>query len=106
MRTTLVTAILLGTLVPSVMAEGEGTRHGWRDGQGDGKGGETERRKRPHFGGPGEMFRRMDKDQDGKITREEFYSSPRLERLPEEKRDRIFARLDRDGDGIRAQGHR
>ena len=46
------------------------------------------------------MFRRMDKDQDGKITREEFYSSPRLERLPEEKRDRIFARLDRDGDGM------
>jgi Ca2+-binding EF-hand superfamily protein len=46
------------------------------------------------------MFRRMDKDQDGKITKEEFFASPRMERLPEEKREEIFSRLDRDSDGM------
>lgn len=46
------------------------------------------------------MFRRMDRDGDGKISKREFFASPRMERLPVEKREEIFARLDRDGDGF------
>lgn len=58
------------------------------------------RQRRPPFGGHGDMFRRMDKDGDGNITKEEFLADPRLERLPIDKRETIFARLDGDGDGV------
>jgi Ca2+-binding EF-hand superfamily protein len=57
------------------------------------------------------MFGFMDRDGDGKISKREFFASPRMERLPEEKRQEIFTRLDRDGDGfltereIRAMRH-
>jgi Ca2+-binding EF-hand superfamily protein len=107
MRTTLVTAILLGSFVPAVMAEGDGRqakgdalRPGGGEGQQGGKRMEMERREHPSFRNPGEMFERMDKDRDGNITKEEFFSAQRLERLPEEKRERFFSRLDRDNDGM------
>jgi Ca2+-binding EF-hand superfamily protein len=38
-------------------------------------------------------------DHDGKISKEEFKAMSRLQKLPEEKQDRIFSRLDKDGDG-------
>jgi len=86
------------------MAEGEGRterKHGrGPEGRPDKEGGKRmERNGRPREA-PWEMFRRMDTDRDGNITREEFFASPRLQRLPEEKREGIFSRLDRDSDGM------
>lgn len=107
MRTTLVTAIFLGRLVGAAIAEGDGSHgdgenpHHWgKEGHHGEKGVETQRGGSPPFRSHGEMFRRMDRDRDGKITKEEFLSSPRLARLPEEKRDKFFSRLDRDNDGL------
>jgi Ca2+-binding EF-hand superfamily protein len=49
--------------------------------------------------GKGDMFGMMDKNGDGVITAEEFFASPRMERMPQEQRDKLFARIDLDGDG-------
>ena len=99
--------ILAGLLVPVVNAEGERRPpEGERPSQPA-----HDRDKRPHRGGPDEMFRHMDRDGAGKISMREFFASPRMERLPEEKRQAIFGRLDRNGDGflgieeIRAMRH-
>lgn len=112
MRTILVTTVFSGILVPLAMAEDgrrppnqgedrkrhegrqeeEGKNRMDRDGR--------EGREHPPFMGPGEMFKRMDKNRDGNISKEEFFADQRFERLPEEKRDKFFARLDRDGDGM------
>jgi Ca2+-binding EF-hand superfamily protein len=59
-----------------------------------------DRPDKPPFDKQMEMFRRVDKNRDGRISKEEFFASPRLVSLPEEKREAIFARLDTDGDGI------
>ena len=69
--------------------DGSKREHGGLDG----------RKGHPPFASPGDTFRRMDKDSDGKITMEEFFASPRLERLPEDKRGKLFARLDGNSDG-------
>lgn len=42
----------------------------------------------------------MDRDGDGNISKREFFASPRMEKLPENKREEFFERLDRDGDGL------
>lgn len=91
------------------MAEGE------RRPEGDGKrppGGEMrpkgegemrpkrEGEMRPPHGPPDDMFKHMERDGDGKISKREFLASPRMERLPAEQREAIFGRLDRDGDGF------
>ena len=55
---------------------------------------------RRHLVGKEEMFKRMDRDSDGKITKSEFFASPRIEQLSEEQRNALFARLDRDEDGL------
>lgn len=56
--------------------------------------------RRPPHGPPADMFKRMDEDGDGNITKEEFFTGPRLDRLPAEKREKIFERLDQNGDGV------
>jgi Ca2+-binding EF-hand superfamily protein len=56
--------------------------------------------ERPPFDKELEMFKRVDTNRDGKISKEEFFASPRLANLPKEKREAIFARLDTDGDGF------
>lgn len=71
--------------------EGEARMEG-REGK-EGRGG----RHRP---APDGMFRQMDKDRDGKISKEEFFAAPRLGRLPKDKRRLIFERLDSNGDGM------
>ncbi|MFK7849610.1 MAG: EF-hand domain-containing protein [Akkermansiaceae bacterium] len=58
------------------------------------------RQNRPPRGPSGEMFKRMDKDRDGNITKKEFFSGPRLEQLEQEKREKIFERLDQNDDGL------
>jgi Ca2+-binding EF-hand superfamily protein len=54
-------------------------------------------------GGPGrpflEAWKLADADHDGSISKEEFVAMPRVQKLPEEKRDEIFKRLDKDSDG-------
>ena len=55
--------------------------------------------RRPHMVGPEEMFKHMDRDGDGKISKREFFASPRMEQLPDEQRNAFFGRLDRDKDG-------
>ena len=40
-----------------------------------------------------------DKDHDGFISRAEFDALPRIEKLPDEKRENLFKRLDKDADG-------
>jgi Ca2+-binding EF-hand superfamily protein len=111
MKTTLLTAILSGIFVPVAMAEAtgrpekedrlrpegrhekEGGRHMERDKDG-------RRWDHPPFAGPGDMFKRLDKDLDGNISKEEFFADQRFERMPEEKRDKFFERLDRNRDGM------
>lgn len=92
MKTILAGGILASVLASAAMAEGERRPDGARPPH-DGE-------KRPFLGGPDEMFKHMDKDGDGNISMQEFFASPRMERLPEEKREEIFGRLDRDGDGL------
>lgn len=92
MKTILAGGILAGLLASAAMAEGErrpDRERPPRDGE-----------RRPQRGGPDEMFKHMDRDGDGKISKREFFASPRMERLPAEKREEIFGRLDQDGDGF------
>ncbi len=46
-----------------------------------------------------EAWNQADTDHDGKISPAEFNAMARLQPLPEEKRDKIFKRLDKNGDG-------
>lgn len=89
MKTILTGGILVGLL--TTVAIGEDRRP---------QAGERQRPIRPGQGGPDEMFERMDRDGDGKISKREFIASPRISQLPEEKREAIFTRLDRDDDGF------
>lgn len=47
----------------------------------------------------GEGWKLADTDHDGFISLDEFQAMPRLMNLPEDKRQNIFKRLDKDGDG-------
>jgi len=40
-----------------------------------------------------------DRDADGSISRSEFDAMPRVQNLPQDKRDRLFSRLDKNNDG-------
>jgi Ca2+-binding EF-hand superfamily protein len=46
-----------------------------------------------------EAWKLADVDHDGFISKEEFSAIPRIQNLPEEKRETIFKRLDKDADG-------
>ncbi|RYD23427.1 MAG: hypothetical protein EOP88_04265 [Verrucomicrobiaceae bacterium] len=46
-----------------------------------------------------EAWKAADKDGDGFISASEFAAMPRIENLPEEKRNNIFKRLDKNEDG-------
>lgn len=54
---------------------------------------------RRHHEGKGGMFEMLDKDKDGVLTAEEFFAGPRMANMPEEQRQKFFARIDSDGDG-------
>lgn len=45
-----------------------------------------------------ETWKAADKDGDGFISREEFDAMPRIGNLPEDKRPKVFERLDKNGD--------
>jgi Ca2+-binding EF-hand superfamily protein len=61
--------------------------------------GERNGKMRPHHEGEGEMFGMLDKNNDKVITSEEFFAGPRMANMPQEQRDKLFARMDLDGDG-------
>lgn len=52
---------------------------------------------RGHDSGPGRPF---DPNQDGKVTFEEFRQNPRLSKMPDRQLRELFAKMDRDNDGI------
>ena len=77
-------------------------------GQGTGKpGGQAAGKPRR----PDEAWRQLDADGDGRVSYDEFVANERLQRMPEEARKQIFARLDKNGDGaiqldeMKARGH-
>jgi Ca2+-binding EF-hand superfamily protein len=47
----------------------------------------------------GEGLKAADSNHDGLISKEEFAAMPRIANLPEEKRENLFKRLDKNGDG-------
>lgn len=58
--------------------------------------------KEPRRGPPRpfeESWKTADADQNDFISRDEFAKIPRIQKLPEEKRENIFKRLDKDADG-------
>jgi len=59
-------------------------------------GGENRPGRGPFF----DFVKRADLDGDGQVSREEFDQMERLAQLPEEKRDGLFRRLDRNNDGV------
>ncbi len=58
--------------------------------------GERHGPKRPGI----EAWKTADFNHDGMISKEEFATIPRIQKLPEEKRANIFERLDKNGDGL------
>jgi Ca2+-binding EF-hand superfamily protein len=46
-----------------------------------------------------EAWKLADANHDGSISKEEFGMMPRLQKLPEEKREMLFSRMDKDSDG-------
>lgn len=46
-----------------------------------------------------EAWKAVDSNRDGFISKEEFGLMPRIQNLPEEKRDHLFTRFDKDDDG-------
>jgi len=63
-------------------------------------GGPDEHRGGPRDGRPWlELLKRADTNNDGVISRDEFFALERISKLPEEKRAKIFERLDKDRNG-------
>ena len=92
MKTIPVSLIVAGMLVPiAALAQtgAEGSRPAPTAGDG-------RRGQRHPFE---EVWKNSDKDHDGFLSREEFDAMPRIQKLPEEQRLRIFTRLDKDADG-------
>lgn len=92
MKTIPVSLIVAGLLAPVIAkAEMPGEPQG-----GPKRDGEAWRERQRQFA---ETWKAADKDGDGFISREEFDAMPRIGNLPEDKRPRIFERLDKNADG-------
>jgi len=61
--------------------------------------GEKGERRRPPPGAFIELWKTTDTDGDGFLSKAEFSAMPRIQNLPEDKRDNLFNRLDKDADG-------
>lgn len=90
MKTIPVSLLIVGFMLPGIVGAqpdedrpGKGPREGPRGERGFGKG-----------------WKQADADNDGKVTLEEFMALPRIQKLDEERRSRIFSRLDKNGDKV------
>ena len=61
---------------------------------------ELSRFGRPHDGPPMQRLWELDTDKSGGVSAEEFKAGQLFKKLPPEKRDEMFRRLDTDGDGV------
>jgi Ca2+-binding EF-hand superfamily protein len=93
MKTILVSTIIgVGILAPmGSFAETPGRGGGERR-AGEGRG----KQRRQVFS---EVWQKVDANQDGFISKEEFDAMPRIKDLPDDKRQHLFKRLDKNGDG-------
>jgi Ca2+-binding EF-hand superfamily protein len=101
MKTTPVSFIVAAMLVPALcLAEsGQPDMESPQNPQKREKGG-PDRPERAFF----ELWKVADTDNDGYISKAEFGLMPRVQKLPEEKRETLFARLDKDQDGRLGRG--
>jgi Ca2+-binding EF-hand superfamily protein len=89
MKTISVSFLVVGMLLPALClgqdepAKGQATR---------------EKRHRAAPKSPEQVWELTDVDRDGLISKEEFSAMPRVQKLPEEKREIVFSRLDKDAD--------
>jgi hypothetical protein len=85
------TAAFAAALTLGVAQDGKAKRP---EGGKGGKGGDPAQRAEM-------MIKRLDKDGDGKLSKEEFAAGPMAERFKDEpeRLDRVFGALDKDGDG-------
>lgn len=92
MKTIPVSFLLAGILAPSVALAQPQEPAGQPRGEGKREG----RPPGPPFA---ELWKQVDRNADGFLSKAEFDAMPRTAKLPEDKRTAIFARLDKDGDG-------
>ncbi|MEI6605004.1 MAG: EF-hand domain-containing protein [Verrucomicrobiota bacterium] len=59
--------------------------------------GEGARRRQQHFS---DVWKLADTNDDGLLSREEFFAMKRIALLPADKREDLFKRLDKNGDGV------
>lgn len=85
----LILAGLAGSWIPVASAESEGQRPEFRKPEG----------KMPPHRPASELWKAADLDRDGVISRGEFDQMPRVQKLDEEQRGKLFGRLDKDQDG-------
>jgi Ca2+-binding EF-hand superfamily protein len=92
MKTIPVSLLFAGMLLPAVCLAQPPPAP--KDGPSNGK------RERRGMDRPlGEGLKAADFNHDGLISKEEFAAMPRIANLPEEKREKLFKRLDKNGDG-------
>ncbi len=96
MKTTPVSFLLAGMLMPALcLAETEPPAMESPKGPPHGEKGGPNRPERAFF----ELWKAADADRDGFISKTEFGEMPRIQKLPGEKGDQLFGRLDKDNDG-------
>lgn len=61
---------------------------------------ELNRIEKPHDGPPMQRLWELDTDKNGGVSFEEFKAGQLFKKLPPEKREQVFRRLDTDGDGV------
>jgi Ca2+-binding EF-hand superfamily protein len=94
MKTIPVSLIVAGLMIPVIVQaqpKDPGPGGPPPENQGERKGGKGR--------GFADFWKAMDKDHDGFLSKEEFAAMPRIENLPEEKRDSLFKRFDKNSDG-------
>lgn len=92
--------LIAGLMIPAALAGAQPAMDGEKRGEKppsreDG----PEKGREPRERGLGKGWKEADADNSGTLTKEEFANLPRLQKLPEEKRSKIFERLDKDQDG-------